>query len=70
MHLSSASLLTTRAMQLLIVGSIKLYLRRDLNYEIDDNDEKAKPTDRKPTIVYAGLSADKKTTIWGKKVNE
>lgn len=47
----------------LTIGSIKLYLRRDLDWET------TKPADRKPTIVYAGLSADKKTTIWGKKVN-
>lgn len=50
------------AKNILTVGTMKLYLRRDLNWETE------KPADRKPTIVYAGLSSDKKTTLWGKKV--
>lgn len=45
---------------LLVVGDVKLYVRRELNWEVNP---------RVPTIVYVGLSADGKTTYWGKKVN-
>lgn len=44
---------------LLVIGGTKLYLRREVDWE-------ANP--RVPTIVYAGLSADGKTTFWGKLV--
>lgn len=43
----------------LTIGTMKLYLKRELDWE-------ANP--RVPTIVYAGLSTDYKTTLWGKKV--
>lgn len=44
---------------ILTVGSAKLYVKRELDWE-------ASP--RKATIVYVGLSADGKTTYWGKRV--
>lgn len=44
---------------ILTVNGMKLYLKRELDWEA---------TPRVPTIVYAGLSADKKTTLWGKMV--
>lgn len=44
---------------ILTIGDVKLYLKRELDWE-------ASP--RVPTIVYVGLSADGKTTFWGKKV--
>ncbi len=43
--------------QILTVGNVKLYVRRELDWEINP---------RVPTIVYAGFSADGKTTYWGK----
>lgn len=46
--------------QTLVVGAEKYYLKRELDWE---------STPRKATIVYAGLSADGKTTYWGKKAN-
>ena len=45
--------------QILTINGVKLYLKRELDWE-------ANP--RVPTIVYAGLSSDKMTTHWGKKV--
>ncbi|MBM6992339.1 MAG: arabinan endo-1,5-alpha-L-arabinosidase [Prevotella sp.] len=45
---------------ILTIGTTKLYLRRELDWE-------ASP--RQETIVYVGLSSDGKTTYWGKKVN-
>lgn len=45
---------------ILTVGTNKLYLTREVDWE-------ASP--RKATIVFAGLSADGKTTFWGKKPN-
>lgn len=44
---------------ILTIGSAKVYVKRELDWE-------AKP--RKQTIVYAGVSADGKTTFWGKKI--
>lgn len=43
----------------LVIGNTKLYLRREVDWEAKT---------RVPTIVYAGLSADGKTTFWGKLV--
>lgn len=43
----------------LAIAGTKLYLKRELDWE-------ASP--RVPTIVYVGLSSDKKTTFWAKKV--
>ena len=47
------------AKNILTVNGMKLYLKRELDWEA---------TPRVPTIVYAGLSSDKKTTLWGKMV--
>lgn len=47
------------AKNILTINGVKLYLKRELDWEA---------TPRVPTIVYAGLSSDKKTTLWGKKV--
>jgi len=41
------------------VGGVKLYLQREVDWEISP---------RKLTIVYAGYSSDGKTTYWGKKI--
>ena len=48
------------ATNILTIGDVKLYLKRELDWE-------ASP--RVPTIVYVGLSNDGRTTHWGKKVN-
>lgn len=50
-----------REKQTLTVGSVTLYLRRELDWEA---------TPRVPTIIYAGLSSDGKSTYWGKRVEE
>lgn len=47
------------AKNILTIGSVKLYLKRELDWERNP---------RVPTIVYAGLSKDGKTTHWGKKL--
>lgn len=47
------------AKNILTVNGVQLYLKRELDWE-------ASP--RKRTIVYAGLSSDKKHTFWGKKL--
>lgn len=44
---------------ILTIGDVKLYLKRELDWEASE---------RVPTIVYVGLSADGKSTFWGKKV--
>lgn len=44
--------------QILTIGGVDLYLQRECDWEKDG---------RPATIVYAGLSADGKTTYWGKK---
>lgn len=45
--------------QTVTVGGVKLYLQREVDWEISP---------RKLTIVYAGYSSDGKTTYWGKKI--
>ncbi len=44
---------------ILTVGTTKLYVKRELDWE---------SSPRKQTLVYAGLSADGKTTYWGKQI--
>ena len=46
--------------KILKVGSLELHVERELDWEADP---------RVPTITYAGLSGDGKSSLWGKKVN-